>query len=103
MFGWVRCGVEELQYEDGPDGRIERWATREHRWCRVAPVSAEAQVAYQQLASVVTHRVTFRGQVALPLGSVRLVVGGKTYTPSRPALTSGDGRWTVVEVQEVQG
>ena len=54
-------------------------------YARVIPLRAEARAVYQQLNSVVSHKVEFnKGTVSLSLGNNRILHGDKTYEPSEP-------------------
>jgi hypothetical protein len=91
--------VEERTVTLSAVGETVTWSpagTKRH--CEVIPVSASAKLAYQQMNSVVTHRVVFNGKVTVRLGDHRFVWGAKTLIPSQPAEISG-GK-TVVMVRE---
>ena len=69
------------------------------KYALVKPLSAQARAQYQQLDSIVTHEVTFRGDVAVSLGNYKIKHGSNTYEPVEPArLIDGN---TVVAVKEV--
>ena len=90
--------VEERAVTMDSNGETVVWNPVQRRHAEIAPVSAQARVAYQQLNSVVTHRVVFKGLCTVRLGDHRFVWGGTTLIPSAPPQTFRGN--TVVMVRE---
>jgi D-hexose-6-phosphate mutarotase len=90
--------VEERTVSMDSNGETVVWNPAQRRHAEVTPVSAQARVAYQQLNSVVTHRVVFKGLCTVRLGDHRFVWGEITLKPSMPPQTFHGN--TVVMVQE---
>lgn len=82
----------------GPLGETVVWKPVETRYARVIPLDARARAVYQQMQSQVSHKVVFRGNVSLSLGSNRLLWKDKTLEPVEPVQTVG--YTTVVVVKE---
>jgi head-tail adaptor len=80
-------------------GETEIWTPVQTKFARVIPLDAKAIAQYQQLNSVVTHRIIFRGSVDLGLGTVRFKHGSRTYEPVNPPQEIENT--TVVLVREV--
>lgn len=81
-------------------GETVVWKPVASRYARVIPLKAEARAAYQQLNSVVSHKIIFsKGAVSLSLGDNRILHGSKTYEPVEPPQVIGDS--IVVVVREV--
>ena len=80
-------------------GQIVVWAPVQTRYGRVIPLNAQARAQYQQMNSVVTHRIEFEKGVPLTLADYRFLHLDKTYEPVEPAQTIGNN--TVVVVKEI--
>jgi len=80
-------------------GETAVWKPVETRYANVVPLDAKAQAIYQQLKSEVSHKVTFRGDVAIALGSNRLLWRGKVLEPVGPVQNVDNS--TIVAVKEV--
>jgi len=77
--------IEERTVTLSAVGETVTWSpsgTKRH--CEIVPVSASARLAYQQMNSVVTHKVRFNGKATIRLGDHRFVWGSKTLVPSQP-------------------
>lgn len=84
----------------GATGETVVWKPVACKHARVIPLRAEARAAYQQLNSVVSHKIVFnKGAVDLTLGNDRILHGSKTYEPVEP--TQDINNTTVVAVKEV--
>lgn len=68
-----RVRIEVRAVTLGSLGDAEVWTVVATKYAHVIPVGAAALATYQQLESVVTHKVVFRGRVTLALGVNRLV------------------------------
>ena len=79
--------VEERTVAMDSNGETVVWNPVQRRHAEVMPVSAQARVAYQQLNSVVTHRVVFKGLCTVRLGDHRFVWGAETLIPAAPPQT----------------
>lgn len=75
------------------------WKPVETRYARVIPLDAKARAVYQQLQSLVSHKVIFRGSVSLSLGANRLLWKDKTLEPVEPPQIIENS--TVVVVKEI--
>ncbi len=69
------------------------------KYAQVKLLDARARLQYQQLDSVVTHEITFRGDVTVSLGNYQIKWGSKTLEPVEPVkLIDGN---TVVPAKEI--
>jgi hypothetical protein len=83
---------------DGAMGETQVVSPVGYYHAAIKPLDAKAQAAYQQLGSVVTHEVTFSGEVSITLGANDIVWKDKTLTlVTPPKIVNGD---TVIGVTE---
>ena len=83
----------------GALGQTVAYKPVQWKHCQVKLLSAQARLQYQQLNSVVTHEVMFRGDVTASMGNYRIKWGSKTLEPVDPArLIDGN---TIVPVKEI--
>ena len=78
----------QIQIKDtiqGPLGETVVWTPVEKRYARVIPLDVKTVASYQQLNTVVTHKILLRGSVTIELGNYRLLHGSKTYEPASSA------------------
>lgn len=76
------------------------WSPSAARYARIVPLKAEARAVYQQMNSVVSHKIIFsKGVVSLSLGNNRILHGSKIYEPVESPQTIGNSM--VVMVKEV--
>ncbi len=66
-------------------GETVVWSSVETRYARVIPLDVRAVASYQQLNTVVTHKILLRGSVTIELGKHRLLHGPKIYEPQSSA------------------
>lgn len=69
----------------GPLGETITWKPVMTRFARVVPLSAQVRADHQQLGSVVSHKIIFRGSVSLTLGGNRFLWKDKTFEPVEPS------------------
>ena len=81
-------------------GQTVTWKPVKRYYARVIPLDVRTIASYQQLSTVVSHRVEFRGDVTITLGGYRIAHGSKTYEPVQSARHTGD-TLTDVLVKEV--
>lgn len=83
---------------NGALGQTETIAPVGWKYAAVIPLDAKAMVAYQQLNSIVSHRVIFSGKVDIEIGTYDILWGDKVLTPVGPVqIIDGD---TVLVVSE---
>jgi len=83
----------------GALGQTITYKPTQHKYAAVIPLNAQSRLQYQQLNSVVTHKVILRGDVTISVGNYRIKHLAKTYEPVEPPqLIDGD---TVIMVNEV--
>ena len=83
----------------GALGQTITYIPVQHKYASVIPLDAQSRLQYQQLNSVVTHKIIFRGDVTIAVGNYRIKHGAKTYEPVvPPQLLDGN---TVVMVKEI--
>lgn len=80
-------------------GETVVWKPVQTRYGRVIPLSAQARSQYQQMNSVVTHKVVFEKGVTLNLSDYRFLHLDKSYKPVEPSQTILNN--TVVIVKEI--
>lgn len=83
----------------GAMGETVTWAPVETRFARVANLSTQALIHYQQTETNATHTITFRGSVSLALDSNRFLWKGKTFEPVEPPKEQAKS--TTIVVREV--
>jgi hypothetical protein len=82
----------------GAMGQTETFTPAGYKYALVKPVSAVTQAAYQQLGSVVTHEITFSGEVSIAIDTNDILWGSKTLTlTSPPKVVNGN---TIIGAQE---
>lgn len=82
----------------GAMGETVTYKPAGYKYAVVRPVDAKIQAAYQQLGSVVTHEVTFSGEVTLAIDTNDIRWGSKTLTlTTPPKVINGN---TIVGVSE---
>ena len=83
---------------NGALGQTETYAPVGWKYCAVIPLDAKAIAVYQQLASVVSHKVIFSGEVDIEIGTHDMLWNNKVLTPVSPVqLIDGN---TVLAVSE---
>lgn len=80
-------------------GNTEIWTPVQTRYARVIPLDAKTIAQYQQLNSMVTHKIIFGGSVSLTLGKSRFKHGSKTYQPVVPPQEMNS--MTIIFVREI--
>ena len=94
-----RIQLQEKTVVQGALGQTLTWKPVQWKYAAVIPLSAEARAQYQQLNSVVTHKIILRGDVTITLGNYRMKHGAKIYEPAGPTqLIDGN---TVIVCKEV--
>lgn len=95
-----RVQIQVKTITRGPLGETIIWKPVATRYARIVPLKAEARAAYQQLNSVVSHKIVFnKGAVDLSLGNNRILHGSKIYEPVEPPQIIGNQ--IVIVVKEV--
>jgi len=94
-----RIQIQHRTVIEGAMGAAVTWASIQHRYGRVIPLSAQARAQYQQLNTEVTHRIIFEKGITLNLADYRFKHLSKTYEPTEPPITMEDN--TVIVVKEV--
>ena len=74
-----RMEIQQKTTTLGPLGSTESWDTISTLWARKIPLSVTTIAAYQQMDTVVSHKILLRGTVELNLSEHRIVHGSKTY------------------------
>ena len=82
-----RVTVQTRTVTTGALGETETWADSGTYYARVIPLDAKARAAYQQLNSVVTHKVLLRRGPILAVGTHRFTWGSKTLVIVDPPQT----------------
>jgi len=80
-----RVQLQEKTVTQTALGQTITWKPICAYYARVIPLDVKAIAAYQQLSTVVTHKILLRGTVEINLGSHRIVHGSKTYEPQSSA------------------
>jgi len=94
-----RIEIQSRTVTEGAMGQTIVWAPVQHRYGRVIPLSATARAQYQQLNTVVTHKIVFEKGVTLNLADYRFKCLSKTYEPTEPPVTLEQN--TVIVVKEI--
>ena len=94
-----RIQVQQRTVTEGAMGATVTWASIQHRYGRVIPLSAQSRAQYQQLNTEVTHKLIFEKGITLNLADYRFKHLSKTYEPTEPPITLEDN--TVIMVKEV--
>jgi len=79
----------------GATGETVTYSPVETRWGRVIPVDVKTQLAYQQLGSVITHKIVFRQDVTLTLGDYLFEWNTKTLEPVNPPQAFAGGYFII--------
>ncbi len=66
-------------------GSTETWKPVSYYYARVIPLDVKTISAYQQLNTVVSHKILLRGNVTVELSKYRFRHGSKTYEPATSA------------------
>lgn len=80
-----RMEIQEKTTTLGPMGDTITWDTVKTIWGRRIPLSVTTVAAYQQMNTVVTDKIIFRGTEGIELGKHRILYGSKTYEPQATA------------------
>jgi len=84
----------------GATGETIDWKPVSDRFARIIPLRAEARAVYQQMNTVVTHKIIFtKGTVDLNIGNNRIKHGSKTYELVEPPQIIGNS--IIIMVKEV--
>ena len=75
------------------------WTPVETRHALVIPLDVEARAVYQQLQSIVTHKIIFNKGISLSLGNNRILHGSKTYEPVEPTQEIDNS--TIIMAREI--
>jgi len=90
--------LQQKTATQGALGQTVTWEPVQTIYARVVPLNVNALAQYQQLNTVVTHRIVLRGEVDIDLGEYRLLHGSKTYEPQVSAKHFKADSTTLTEV-----
>ncbi len=94
-----RIQIQSRTVNEAAMGQTLTWAPVQTRYGRVIPLTARARIEYQQLNTVVTHKICFEKGITLNLADYRFKCLDKTYEPTEPPITLEDN--SVIVVSEV--
>jgi hypothetical protein len=94
-----KISIQEGTATDGILGRTIIWKPIGEFYGRIIPIDAKAQIAYQQLNKVITHKILLRGKVTITLGKHRFLSNYVEYDPIEPVqMVNGDSSILVREI-----
>jgi hypothetical protein len=85
----------------GAVGQTVTWSAGTSYYARRVPLDVKTIAAYQDLATVVTDKFIFAGNVTVQIGKNRIVDGAKTYEPVSSAKHFDTPMWTEVVVRQI--
>lgn len=91
--------IQEKTTTAGPLGETITWKPVGNKYALVIPLDAKARAVYQQLQSLVTHKIIFNKGISISLGNNRILHSNKTYEPVEPPQIIENS--TVVVCKEV--
>lgn len=80
-----RVQIQLRTAEQTATGETIVWSPVETRHARVIPLDVRTIASYQQLNTVVSHKVLLRGTIEVNLGGHHIIHGSKTYEPQSSA------------------
>jgi head-tail adaptor len=93
-----RIQIQQRTVTESAMGSTVVWKPVQHRYGRVVPLSAQARAEYQQINTVVTHKILLAKGVTVNLADYRFKHLSKTYEVTQPPLTYQNN--TVIVVKE---
>jgi len=93
-----RIQIQQKTITQTATGETVVWKPIQTRYGRKIPLDAKARIQYQQMKSEVTHKMIFKDEVTLSLGTYRFYHGGNIYEPIDPPVNLANN--TVILVKE---
>jgi len=93
-----RIQIQQKTITQTATGQTVVWKPIQTKYGRKIPIDSKTRIQYQQLKSEVSHKMIFKEDVTLALGTYRFYHNGNTYEPIAPPVSLANN--TVILVKE---